>query len=56
MTDDRPEQDLVFMVAGDDERGDHHIFVSTDKSRAEARHQVMLAEFTNVKANWQEKN
>lgn len=44
--------ELVYMVAGDDERGDHHIFVSTDKDRAEAKRQTMLALFTDVKANW----
>lgn len=44
--------ELVFMVAGDDTNGDHHIFVSTDKDRAEAKRQTMLALFTNVKANW----
>ena len=53
---DRHEEELVFMVAGDDENGDHHIFVTSDKARAEARHRVMLTGFTNVKANWLEKN
>ena len=40
------------MVSGDDKSGDHHVFVSTNKGRAEARHRVMLAELANVKANW----
>ena len=44
--------DLIYMGAGDDKNGDHHIFVTSDKGRAEARHQAMLAEFTNVMANW----
>ena len=48
----RSLDELVYMVSGDDKRGDHHIFVSTDKDRAEARRQTMLALFTNVKANW----
>lgn len=48
--------ELVYMVSGDDERGDHHIFVSTDKDRAEAKRQTMLALFTNVKANWLERS
>lgn len=54
MSDGQTDQDLVYMVAGDDERGDHHIFVSTDLDRAEAKRQTMLALFTNVKANWLE--
>lgn len=44
--------DLIYMAAGDDKNGDHQIFVSSDKARAEARHRVMLKEFTNVMANW----
>ena len=59
MSEDRltgAPDELVFMVAGDDDNGDHLIFVTHDKDRAEARHRVMLAEFTNVKANWMEKN
>lgn len=59
MSGDRPRgspDELVYMVSGDDERGDHHIFVSTDKDRAETKRQTMLALFTNVKANWLEDN
>ena len=52
--DQQPASELVFMVAGDDQNGDHIIFVSSDKGRAEARHRVMLTEFTNVKTNWLE--
>jgi hypothetical protein len=49
-----PEAELVYMVSGDDEQGDHTIFVTSDLGRAEARHRAMLHEFTNVRANWLE--
>ena len=58
MTTDAPLSsldELVYMVSGDDERGDHHIFVSSDKDRSEAKRQTMLALFTNVMANWLER-
>ena len=49
---DRREDGLVFMVSGDDEIGDHHIFVSSSRERAEARYQAMLTTHASVKANW----
>lgn len=44
----------VYMVSGADRSGDTHIFVTEDRGRAERRYEVMLAEFTDVKANWLE--
>jgi hypothetical protein len=44
--------DLVYMVTGVDEHGDTHIFVTSDRGRAEAKHNFMLAQLTDVKANW----
>ena len=50
--DARSENDLVYMVSGEDENGDTHVFVSRDKRRAEARLQLMIVECKQVKANW----
>lgn len=48
-----PELDEpVYMVAGDDHMGDHHIFVTTHKGRARDHHHAMLKQFKRVKANW----
>jgi hypothetical protein len=47
-----PQDSLVYMVTGVDENGDTHIFVTGDKVRAEAKHRLMLAGLTEVKANW----
>lgn len=44
--------DRVYMVNAEDENGDHHVFVSMNRGRAEARYQVALKAFRNVKANW----
>ena len=45
---DRPDahgdDDPVFMVSGEDQNGDTHVFVSRDKRRAEARLQLMIVE------------
>jgi hypothetical protein len=40
------------MVTGVDENGDTHIFVTSDLARAEARHREVLAQLTDVRANW----
>jgi hypothetical protein len=48
----RPEVGLVYMVTGVDENGDTHIFVTSDLARAEARHREVLAQLTDVRANW----
>ena len=45
-------EELVYMVTGEDENGDHHIFVTSDLRRAEARHEVALSELRAVRANW----
>ncbi len=47
---DRDE--LVYMVTGEDENGDHLIFVTSDLRRAEARHAAALSELRAVRANW----
>ena len=56
MSDDRQAaaDERVYMISGDDDQGDHTIFVTSKLGRAEARHRVMLDEFTNVRANWLE--
>lgn len=50
--DARSEDDLVYMVSGEDENGDTHVFVSRDKRRAEAKLQLMIVECKQLKANW----
>ena len=50
--DARSEDDLVYMVSGEDENGDTHVFVSHDKRRAEAKLQLMIVECKQLKANW----
>jgi hypothetical protein len=47
-----PADGLVYMVSGTDEEGDQHIFVTSDRRRAEAHHAIMLDRFTGVQANW----
>ena len=53
MTDEPPpEDDLVYMVSGEDEHGDTTIFVSSNLARAAERHAAMLLSHRSVKANW----
>ena len=56
MSDERhgDGDELVYMVTGEDENGDHHIFVTSDLRRAEARHEAALSQLTAVSANWLE--
>ena len=49
---DRDE--IIYMVTGEDENGDHHIFVTSDRRRAEAGHEDALRQFQDVTANWLE--
>ena len=46
--------ELVYMVAGDEKIGDHHIFVRSALGRAEARHREVETKFTDVQANWRD--
>ncbi len=48
----QPEGGLVYMVTGVDENGDTHIFVTSDRRRAEARHRQVEAMLTDIRANW----
>lgn len=46
------QDDLVYMVTGVDENGDTHIFVTSDRGRAEARHREVKGKLADVGANW----
>ena len=46
------EEALVYMVSGEDGNGDTHVLVTTDRQRAEQRHQRMVRSLVTVKANW----
>ena len=50
--DARPQDGLVYMVTGVDGNGDTHIFVTSDRHRAEARHRQVEAMLTDIRANW----
>ncbi|GAC1585550.1 MAG: hypothetical protein NVS3B5_19950 [Sphingomicrobium sp.] len=54
MSEDRhaADDDLVYMVSGEDNNGDTTIFVSRNHARAEERHADMLSSHHAVKANW----
>ena len=53
MTDaPRAEDDLIYMVSGEDENGDTTIFVTSNLERATERHAAMLSSHRSVKANW----
>ena len=56
MSEDRhaADDELVYMVTGEDENGDHHIFVTSDLRRAEARHEASFHLLKDVRANWLE--
>ena len=56
MSEDRhaADDEVVYMVTGEDENGDHRIFVTSNLRRAEARHEAALRQFKNVRANWLE--
>ena len=59
MIDDQPAgegNELVYMVSGEDQAGDTHIFVTSNLNRAKDRHREMLSTFAAVKANWLEQN
>lgn len=40
------------MVVGEDANEDYLMLWTSDLTRAEARHALMLDQFRNVKANW----
>ena len=42
------------MVTGEDENGDHLIFMTSEVRRAEARHEAALQQLKYSRANWLE--
>lgn len=44
-------EERTFMITGTDENGDHEIFVTADRARADARLQAMRERLRDVRCN-----
>lgn len=45
------EQERMFMISGEDENGDHHLFMTENLERAVAQYRVMKKTLRNVSGN-----
>lgn len=45
------DKDRIFMVTGEDENGDHHVFMTDDLQRAVAKYLAMKKTLSNVYGN-----
>lgn len=45
------DNDLVFVIGGEDEHGDQHMFMTSDIMRAVARYREMKRTLSNVRGN-----
>ena len=48
---DENDGDLVFVIGGEDEHGDQHMFMTSDIARAVARYREMERSLSNVRGN-----
>jgi len=51
MADLKSDGELVFVIGGEDEHGDQHVFMTSDITRAVTRYREMERSLSNVRGN-----